>query len=197
MVVEQLSGDYVSENMAEAHDADRSLVVRFHNGTKLDREASEKEGRPIYKEREYITILVPGDKLNAVNRPSMPSDRQRFPRQYAAWRNSKGESVVGTPLIGWPQVTEAQRNALEYFHIHTIEQLATVADGFASNMMGVQALKQAAQKFIAQSKDSAIVNKLNKELADRDLIMAQMQEQLAALTEKLASQEVVKLKGKN
>lgn len=188
----QLSGDYVSEDLAEAHDADRSLVVRFHMGTKLDREATDREGRPIYKDREYVTILVPGDKLNAVNRPTMPSDRARFPRQYAAFKNSQGEAVVGTPLVGWPQVNEAQRKELEYFNIRTVEQLANVADGFASNMMGVQALKQAAQKFIAQSKDSAVVNKLNAELAQRDVLLATMQEQMAALAEKLQALEADK-----
>ena len=99
---------------------------------------------------------------------------------------------VRTPLIGWPQVTESQRKELDYFNIRTVEQLASVADGFASNMMGVQALKQAAQKFIAQSKDSAIVNKLNTELAQRDTLLAGMQEQMALMAEKLAAIEAEK-----
>lgn len=194
MSTAQLVGDYVSENLAEAHDADRSLVVRFYMGTKLDREATETEGRPIYRGREYVTILVPGDKLNTVDRPTIASDKARFPRQYAAFKNSQGEALMGTPLIGWPQVTEAQRKELDYFNIKTVEQLASVADGFASNMMGVQALKQAAQKFIAQSKDSAIVNKLNTELAQRDTLLATMQEQMAVMAEKLAGLEADKPK---
>ena len=122
----------------------------------------------------------------------MSSDNSRFPRQYAAFKNTQGESLIGTPLIGWPQVTESQRKELDYCNIRTVEQLASVADGFASNMMGVQALKQAAQKFIAHSKDSAIVNKLNTELAQRDTLLAGMQEQMALMAEKLAAIEAEK-----
>lgn len=192
MPIGQLSGDYVSEDLAEAHDADRSLVVRFTLEARPDAEKSVEAGRAIYRDREYISILIPGDKTLSVFRPTIPSDKNRFPRQYAAFKNSQGESIIGTPLIGWPQVTEAQRKELDYFNIRTVEQLANVADGFASNMMGVQALKQAAQKFIAQSKDSAIVNKLNTELAQRDTLLATMQEQMAAMADKLAALETDK-----
>jgi uncharacterized coiled-coil protein SlyX len=189
MPIAQLSGDYVSEDLSEAHDADRSLVVRFTMEARPDHEKSAEAGRAVYRDREYISILIPGDKTLSVFRPTIPSDKNRFPRQYAAFKNSQGEAVIGTPLIGWPQVTEAQRKELEYFNIRTVEALANVADGFASNMMGVQALKQAAQKFIAQSKDSAIVNKLNTELAQRDTLLATMQEQMASMAEKLAALE--------
>ncbi len=181
MATATMTGEWVTENMAEAHDADRGLVVRFYMGTKPDEKASEKEGRPIFKEREFVQILIPGDKTLTIDRPVMASDRARFPRQYAAFKNSQGEAVLGTPLIGWPAVTETQRKELEFFNIRTVEALASVADGFASNMMGVQGLKLAAQKFIAQSKDSAVVNKLNAELAQRDILLATMQEQLAEL----------------
>jgi hypothetical protein len=130
---------------------------------------------------EYVHILIPGDKTLSVFRPVMPSDKARFSVQYAKWAQNRGESQFGTPLAGWPNLTESQRKELAYFNIHTVEQLAGVADNFAGQMMGVQQLKQSAQKYLDASKERAPTLKLLKELEQRDNAIAAMQEQLNKL----------------
>jgi hypothetical protein len=148
----------------EADPADRRLSVRFSKEAKLDHQKTEAEGREVYKEVEYIRILIPGDKTLSVFRPVQPSDKQRFPDQYRAFKAREGQAIQGTPLVGWPLITEAQRKELEYFNIYTVEQLAGVADGYVAGMMGVQALKQAASKFLETIDKNAPVVALQKEL---------------------------------
>ncbi len=189
MAIAQLSGDYVSEDMSEASAADRSLVVRFSLQPRLDSAATAEAGREIYTDREFITILIPGDKTLTVHRPVMAVDKARFPVHYARFKNDRQQEVTGTPLIGWPVCTESQRKELEYFNVRTVEQLANLADGYASNMMGIVALKQSAQKFIAQSKESAVTLRLNKELAERDTRLAELQEQLELLAAQVQAQK--------
>lgn len=162
----------------EQDPADRRLNVRFSVQAKLDRQKTDEAGREIYKDVEYIRILIPGDKTLSVFRPVMPSDKIRFSEQYRVFRAQKGERLVGTALAGWPMITEAQRKELEYFNVFTVEQLAGMADTYAAGMMGIQQLKQAATKFLQTITDNAPTIKLQKELEKRDNEMEVLRAQL-------------------
>jgi hypothetical protein len=172
--------DFQMDN-TEHDPADRRLVVRFSYEARPDLTKSSEEGRTVYKDVEYVHILIPGDKTLSVFRPVQPSDKARFSMQYSKWQQNKGESLYGTPLAGWPGLSESQRKELEYYNIKTVEQLAGVADNFASQMMGVQQLKQMAQKYIDASKERAPTLKMLKELEERDNTIAAMQSQLDRL----------------
>lgn len=163
--------------------ADRRLVVRFSLQPRLDSAKTAEEGREIYKDVEFVTILIPGDKTLTVNRPIMPSDKSRFPLQYQAFKNKQGEVITGTPLSAWPIVTESQRRELEHFNIRTVEHLAEVNDNFASSMMGIQALKQQAAKYLAAAKSAAPLVQLQQELATRDNDIAALKDQVAKLAD--------------
>jgi hypothetical protein len=168
---------------ADNSQADRRLVVRFSLQPRIDSRRTEEEGREVYREVEFITILIPGDKTLTINRPVMASDKQRFPLQYQAFKNKQGEALIGTPLSAWPLVNEAQRRELEYFNIRTVDQLAEVADNFAGSMMGVHALKGQAQRYLAAAKEAAPTVKLQQELVERDNKIAAMQDQLTKLAD--------------
>ena len=167
-------------------DADRRLVVRFHYEARIDAQATEREGREICKQVEFVTILIPGDKTLNITRRATPADRSRFPMQYQAFKNGAAEALTGTPLVGWPLITESQRKELEYFNIRTVESLANVADTFAGNMMGVQALKQTASKYLETAKSAAPAIKLQKELELRDSQISAMQDQINKLLERFS-----------
>lgn len=173
----------------ETSAADRSLSVRFSMQSRIDHAATEREGRPIHKDVEFVTILIPGDKTLTINRPVRKSDMARFPTQYAAFKASRGAVVTGTPLSGWPLCTESQRRELEYFNIVTVEQLADVNDSFAGTMMGVHQLKQAAQRYIAAAKERVPALQLTKELAERDTQIKALQDQLTKLVALVEKQQ--------
>ena len=175
-----IQDDYETPD-SDQSDADKRLYVRFSLQPRLDSKRTEEEGRECYREVEFVTILIPGDKTLSVNRPIMPSDKHRFPKQYQNFLNKKGEVLIGTPLSMWPLVSETQRRELEYFNVRTVEQLADVADGVASNMMGMLGLKQKAQKFITATKETAPLIKMQQELSQRDDSIAALQDQLTKL----------------
>ena len=185
-----LADEYEMPDTDTSH-ADRRLVVRFSLQPRLDSKRTEEEGREIYKQVEFVTILIPGDKTLTVNRPVQASDKQRFPLQYQAFKNQKGEALVGTPLTAWAVVNESQRRELEYFNIRTVEALAEVADNFASSMMGINNLKQQAQKYLAVSKEAAPTVKLMKEIERKDGEIASLQDQIKNLASRFEKLEQV------
>lgn len=180
--------------MTERNSADAKLHVQFSLYPHPNSEKSAREGRPIFEDRLYVMIMVPGDKESIVHRPAYERDIQRFPRQYAAFKSRQGEAVIGTPLNMVPWLTGSQVKELEYFNVRTVEQLADVTDNLAAKMHGLQSLKRQAQDFLKAAKEAAPLVELRAELDKRDSQIEALQRQLAELGSKLEKQETKKEK---
>lgn len=143
---------------------DERLYVRFYLDTMRDDVKSAEEGRPIYREREFIMIQAPGDLLKCIKRPIREGDKRRFPRQWAAFKvDGDQQANVGTPLAQWPMVSRSQVEELAYFKVHTVEQLAGIADNLTQKFMGIQQLKQAAKDWLGRAENSKEIVGLRNE----------------------------------
>src|SRR5580700_8892848 len=91
---------------------------------------SKEAGRPIYEDREFVEILIPGDRRSMAVEPVNEEHKARWPREYEAFRAGKETPLTGTPLADWPNssLTRARVEELAYFNIRTVEHLAQVAD---------------------------------------------------------------------
>jgi len=175
------------------YEEDGSLFVQFYTGAIQDKEASLKEGRPIFKDEEFIRIMVPGDKENVVERVVRDNDRQRFHARYQAWKKNAEEEFQGTPLDKWNFISHAQVEELRYFGIRTVEQLAGVSDGNAQNFVGINRLRQKAQEYLAATKDDAPIAQLQVEIEKRDSRISEQDETIANLLSRI---EALESKGK-
>lgn len=182
-----MDADYSITEMAfNPERGDERLHVQFYIHPKQNAAKSAAEGRPIFEDREYVRIVVPGDKDNIIERPANDIDRARFARQYDAFkRGASSEAVTGTPLSMWPQVTRAQVEELAYFKIHTVEQLAEISDGNAQNFLGMNSLRQKAKDFLAAAKDGSIVSKMREDLQERDSRIALLEDAIEKLKARL------------
>lgn len=165
---------------------DEKLLVKFFNHPRQDKKASKAEGRPIFKEVPYIEIMVPGNKDSLVRRPASQLDIDRFPEHYRKFqaREQDSETYEGTPLEHWPGVTRSQVAELKYMNVHTVEQLADVADVHAQGMMGISLLRERAKAYLEASDREAAgeeilaLRKQNEELANT---LEAVNQRLAAL----------------
>ena len=146
---------------------DDKLFVVFFMHPRRDEAKSVEEGRPMFKDEEYVRIMVPGDKDSIVI-PARDMDKQRFHKQYAAFTSGEGEFHEGTPLKAWPMVTRGQVEELKYFGVHTVEQLADLADVHVQKFMAVGVLKQQAQAYIQAAKEAAPLVQLNAAIDQKD-----------------------------
>lgn len=173
---------------------DEKLAIRFFIKPRPDAEESAKAGHPKFKEHEYIQIMVPGDRNNILVRPLTDQDKGRFHAQYEHWRKTQGDELAsGTPLeaLGPNVMTLAMVEEYRYFGIRTLEQLADLRDDICSKVMGAQALKQKAQRFLEMAKDEAPMKRVQEELDKRDNTIATLQksvEDQAALIKTLQEQ---------
>lgn len=162
--------------------ADEQLLVKFEIKAKLDSGATEKEGRPIYVDAEYINIRAPGSSDNVI-RPATQRDRDRFPRHYAAFKNrvNDEEYIEGTLLSEWPKINRSQVEELAFFGIKTVEQLAGTSDANGQAFMGFHGLKRTAQEWLDAAAQGVNLSELRQELGKRDEVIAELQAKLDAM----------------
>ncbi|KVP11966.1 chromosome partitioning protein ParA [Burkholderia ubonensis] len=140
-----------------SHGDDSRLFVEFTLEPIHQEAESEKQGRPIYKDVAHIRIHFPGDRTKQIFRPVKmqddmqgPSDPRRFPRQWEAFVEQRAQVQEGTPLEQWPPVSRSEAMSLKAMHIHTVEQLASIADHNLS-WLGAREMRDKAAVWLANA----------------------------------------------
>ena len=157
---------------------DSKLYVTFYVRPVMHTFKSSQEGRPIYEEKEYVRIIVPGDSKTTVDCPVTDEFRMRFSKQYDKFKKGLEQAVVGTPLEMWPQMTVGLCAELKAMNISTVEQLAELDDSKAQRIMGSYDLRRKAQVFLDAAKGEAENNKIVVELEKRDAEIAMLKQQM-------------------
>lgn len=127
---------------------DGKLYAVFFMDVTEDAAASAEQGRPIFKDTEFVRIVAPGDKTNVVCRPARPDDKARFAKQYAAFKRGDIEQVVGTPLKQWPAITRALAEEFKHLGVLTVEHLADLRDDVKIRVPGAHDLSRRARAWL-------------------------------------------------
>ena len=174
---------------------DANLFVRFFNHPHPDKQKTLEEGRPIFEDKPYIEIIVPGDRGNTINRPVRDEDKNRFPQLWRQFVQGAQQTQVGTPLEAWPAITRAQVEELKYFKIFTVEALASVPDNVAQRFMGINVLQQKARDFIEAAKGMSMTTEMRSELDKKDAQIAALTQAVQDLTEVVGELKSSRAKG--
>ena len=173
-------------------DADRKLFVVFFTEAVQNEGRSLEEGRPIFDDTDMIRIMYPGQRDTTVGK-AHAGYQERFPKQWAQYKNRREQTVSGTPLGAVTWLTKSQVAELGFLNIHSVEQLAGMPDNVAMRLMNHHALKAQAQSYLDAAAGSAPLLKMQAELAKRDETIAELTVKVDAL---LAAQAAkVPLKG--
>lgn len=184
---------------SDMQNPDGSLYVSFYKRAVEIADETAAQGRPIYKECDFVRIMVPGNSLSEIDTIARDDHKQRFPVQWARYVNTQGEATQqeGTPIKEWPLISVSQAEELRGLKFYTVESIANASDlmvqkiGMIAGMSPYQ-LREKAQKFLNLAKETAEVNKKDEEIAqlkaendkiraETDAKLAQMQEQMAAI----------------
>ena len=191
---------------SDTQDADSRLAVKFYKrAVKLEHETNEA-GRPIFKDFDFVRIMIAGDNLTEIDTYAQESHKQRFPKQwlqYQATQDSNNE-IHGTPVEQWPLISQSQAQELKGVKFMTVESIANASDlqlqriGMIAGM-SPHAFRDKAKTFLNLAEETAEatkraeeINALKQELAKKDeenarikaetdAKLAQMQEQMAAV----------------
>ena len=165
---------------------DNQMIVGFYPKSVVNVALSKTKGRRICETKDFVKIQHPGETLNIVDRPANDSDRARWPRQWALYQQGKEQIPDGIPVS---LLFPAQPNISDMLigrGVHTVEQLANLsADAIGNIGMGAQDWCNKAKKYLEQAEKGVNVHRFEKELADRDQMIATQGRQIRELTEQL------------
>jgi len=162
------------------HAGDDKLFVVFYRSTELNEQKSVEAGRPVHDDIELVKIIIPGQRDSVVSKAT-PDYQLRFPKQWAQFKANTTQLGSGTPLKEVSFVTLAQAADLAAMNVHTVEQLAGMADSQAHSFMGFQSLKQRAASYLENAAGNAPLVKMQAELESRDAKIAELEASVAAL----------------
>lgn len=168
--------DYTAPGMNQQGQGGK-LFINFHMEATEDHELSIKEGRPVHRDEEFITIIIPGDR-DTICRPVRQQDREMYAQQYQAFKNKQEQPIIGTALSVLPFLTRAQVADLAAANVRTAEQLAEMSDVLAQKFMGMHNLRKRAKDFLDAAAGNAPIERLNAELEKRDSTIATLQKAL-------------------
>ena len=161
---------------------DGNLYVQFHIEPVMQELKSKQADRMVFEDKLFVRIMVPGDKHSIIDRQATSQDRQRFKKYLEAFQSGRDQEAIGTPLSVMPWLTPSMVAEYKYFNIHTIEQLANVADSAGQKFILFHEHKRKAEQFM----QGVVPENVQKELDSRDEQIAELERKLSIL---LAAEE--------
>lgn len=178
------NGTFTRSNLG---NSDGSNHPRFFADSVQDMVASEAQGRPIFRDEERVEIIMPG---NPHTRPVMrvtDEHRQRWPREYEAFRAGTEMSPDGTPLEEWSILKRSQVLELKALGFKTVEHIRDMDDLAIQRIgLGGRRLKELAAGFLDDAERMALSNRLSADSDKKDAEIAALRrqvEEMGALTQ--------------
>lgn len=174
---------------------DAMVYVEFYSEAVEDAPATQREGRPIFVEREFVRVQQAGDRRRAHVAPAhepFQLDRrsgghvtyaERYPEQYQAFKRKESVLASGTPIDLVPHLTASRKAELKAAQVLTAEALASLPDNIIARFgPGTREAVRATKDWLVQAKEQAGAAALAAENAS-------MKDRLAALEAKLAARD--------
>lgn len=190
-----MASDLANPEFVGASNPDSRLHVTFYIKPVQNAFETQKQGKPVFQDTNYVRIEVPGDRNLTLDVPVREEHKERFPIQYARFTNANNsEQLVGVSIDQWPLLTRSQAEELKAMKFRTVEQISAASDAQLQTIgmvggMSPLALRDRAKAYLMAAKDSSYAEGLAQQARDQDERMKQMQathaQEMAALREQL------------
>lgn len=156
------------------------VYPRFYVAAVLNPVATEQEGRQIFSNVERVEILIPGSAQFTKHIENVNNEhRQRWPKEYSAFKQGIEMSPDGTPIEEWPILSASQRAEMKAMGLLTVEHVRDMSDIVIQQIkMGGRRLKEAAEIFLDDAKRIAATIRLAADNDRKDAEIAALRRQI-------------------
>jgi hypothetical protein len=181
-------GSYTRTNGGEAG----KVYPRFFIDSVQDYVASEREGRPIFKDEERVEVIFPGNQHTKPVWKVTQEHKERWPQEYEAFKSGHEIALNGTPLEQWPILKRAQVMELKAMNFRTVEDVAGMNDHATQRIgMGGVRLRQLAQSYLDEAAAGALLSQTTAANARQEEVIAEQNakiDNLSKLCERLSAE---------
>jgi hypothetical protein len=184
------NGAYTRTNSFGSEGA--KIVARFFMDDIPDELATEREGRPIFRQEERIEMIMPGNMQNKPVFRVNNEHKQQFPEEYKRFKEGLEQSISGFPIEQWAALKRNMVLELKALGFTTVEQLAEMGDQAIQRIgMGGRALKSLAAGFLddqhAMAEQARLLSENDKRTSENAELHHKVDE-LSALVRNLSDQ---------
>jgi len=154
----------------------------FRYEPEVDDEATNKEGRLIHKQVEWVDLVIADGKTSV---PKKVNDKikEEYSEEYRAWKEGIEIPPTGTALVEWGLISRAEAEALVLIGVRTVEELAEMSDSVSGRIHNVPGLKQKAKVFLKNAGGAENVAKIADLTAKNDILEARIDELMNTVNE--------------
>jgi len=183
------NGAYTRTNSFEPGSARN--YPRFFMESVQDLAASANAGRPIFRDEERVEIIMPGNPYTRPVQRVTKAHRDKWEKEYAAFKAGIELSADGTPLEEWPRLKRSQVLELKALNCATVEHVAAMDDQAIARVgLGGRQLRELAKAFLDDAANAAEVERLADDNAKKEAELERLNRQVAALNDRLAVLQV-------
>lgn len=191
------NGTYTRTNSFDNADGSQSWP-RFHMETVEDEAASERQGRKIYRTRELVQVILPGNPHTSPVFAVTDEHRERWPKAYQSFKDGQEQAVDGIPIEEWPVLNPAHVMELKYLGFRTVEQVAAMSDLAVQRIgMGGAELREKAKAYLSDADAMALTEKLSAENTRKDAQIATLELQVQEMGRRLDQVHAEMMANKN
>ena len=151
-----INGSFTRTNGAAPGQA--AVYPRFFMEAVQDIVASEQQGRPIFRDEERVEIIMAGNPYSKPVHRVTHEHKERWSKEYEAFRKGEEIALEGTPLEQWPVLKRSMVLELKALGFQTVDQIADMSDHAVQRIpMYGRRLKELAGAFMDDAKASALV----------------------------------------
>ena len=149
----------------------QQVIPRFFTVLKETDQIDPTTGLKVFREVEYLELLIPGDKSSSPVRRVNAELRSLHAEAYRRFKERGAQADMigdGIPLKLWPGIRTELALALEQVNIFTVQQLAALADSRcnAPGTIGLRAERDKARSFLDATATSAPLAAMQKQIDD-------------------------------
>lgn len=148
-------------------EMDKKLAVKFFKKAVYQRAESEREGRQIFKDVDYISIKIPGDSHTIVEHKATDEDKRRFSKIWEAYVERNENIQSGIPLEMLPGISPAQVQNYRGHNIYTIEQLSGLSERIIQKIAGSREWVEKANVFLKGNNENQELKNMIAELQQK------------------------------
>lgn len=154
--------------------------------------SGEVDGRPTFKMEERVQIYMPGNQNSIPVFKVTDEHRDRWPKEYEAFKNGLEPDLNGTPLEEWAILNKAMVLELKAMHIRTIEDVATLSDIAVQKIgRGGYSLRERALAFLDQAKEQELITRVtseNESMREETAVLRRQVEEMGTMMEAMQKQ---------
>lgn len=160
------------------------VYPRFRLDSVQDDAATEREGRPICRDVERVEIHIAGNSYTKHVMNVNNEHRQRWQKEYEAFKAGIEMSPDGTPLEQWSILKPSQVQELKGLGFKTVEHVRDMDDNAVQRIrMGGRKLKELAGAFLDDAENMALASRLSADNDRKDAEIAALKNQVTQMGE--------------